>query len=77
MILFIDFKTAFDRVDHKTLMEKLEKAGVKKNTLNVVKLLYNSYHFTLPGDVPKKVNSGVAQGSLISPILYCWYVTTW
>ena len=74
MILFIDFKTAFDRVDHKTLMEKLERAGVKKNTLNVIKLLYNSYHFTLPGDIPKKVNSGVAQGSLISPILYCWYV---
>jgi len=39
MVLFIDFKTAFDRVDHKTLMEKLEKAGVGKNTLNVIKLL--------------------------------------
>jgi len=74
MILFIDFKTAFDRVSHKLLMEKLEKTGVKPDTLNVVKLLYNSYQFTLPGGAPKKVNSGVAQGSLISPILYCWYV---
>jgi len=37
-------------------------------------LLYNSYHFTLPGGTPNRVNSGVAQGSLVSPILYDWYV---
>jgi len=48
-ILFIDFKTAFDRVDHKQLMNKLEKTDLKHDTLNVIKLLYNSYHFTLPG----------------------------
>jgi hypothetical protein len=74
VILFIDFKAAFDRVDHSILFRKLEASGIKPRTLNIIKLLYNSYHFTLPGGSPNRVNSGVAQGSLISPILYDWYV---
>ena len=74
IILFIDFKAAFDRVDHNILFRKLEASGIKPRTLNIIKLLYNSYHFTLPGGAPNRVNSGVAQGSLISPILYDWYV---
>ena len=74
MILFLDFKAAFDRVDHSRLITKLELSGVEQRTINIVKLLYNSYHFTLPGGTPYKVNSGVAQGSLISPILYNLYI---
>jgi len=73
-ILFIDFKAAFDRVDHDTLFSKLARTGIKERTLNIMRLLYNSYHFTLPGDKPSKINSGVAQGSLISPLLYDWYI---
>jgi exonuclease III len=74
IVLFIDFKAAFDRVDHNILLRKLEVSGIKPRTLNIIRLLYNSYHFTLPGGSPNRVNSGVAQGSLISPILYDWYV---
>jgi len=74
IILFIDFKAAFDRVDHSILFRKLEASGIEPRTLSIIKLLYNSYHFTLPGGSPSRVNSGVAQGSLISPILYDWYV---
>ena len=74
LILFIDFKAAFDRVDHGRLLSKLEEAGVRRRTINIVKLLYNSYHFTLPGDSPHPVGSGVAQGSLISPLLYDLYI---
>jgi len=73
-ILFIDFKAAFDRVDHDILFKKLETSGVECRTINIVKLLYNSYNFTLPDGTPHKINSGVAQRSLISPILYDWYV---
>jgi hypothetical protein len=74
IVLFIDFKAAFDRVDHDILLRKLEASGVKPRTLNIIRLLYNSYHFTLPGGTPNRVNSGVAQGSLVSPILYDWYI---
>ena len=74
IILFIDFKAAFDRVDHNILLMKLETSGIKSRTLNIIRLLYNSYHFTLLGGTPNRVNSGVAQGSLISPILYDCYI---
>ena len=70
----MDFKAAFDRVDHVILLEKLKMAGVSTNTIEIVKLLYNSYHFVLPGCAPRKVNVGVAQGSLISPLLFNWYI---
>jgi len=73
-ILFVDFKAAFDRVNHTILFNKLVGSGVRDRTINILKILYNSYHFTLPGDAPQRVNTGVAQGSLISPLLYDWYV---
>jgi len=71
---FVDFKSAFDRVDHIILFDKLRGSGVSERTIGILKLLYNSYHFSFLGDKPRKVNSGVAQGSLVSPLLYDWYV---
>jgi Reverse transcriptase (RNA-dependent DNA polymerase) len=73
--IFVDFKSAFDKVDHTLLMERLKRdAGISESCLNIVRLLYNSYHFSVAGSAPLKVNSGVAQGSLISPILFAWYI---
>ena len=37
-------------------------------------MLYNSYHFSVGGSRPQRVKLGVAQGSLVSPLLYNWYV---
>lgn len=71
---FVDFKSAFDRVDHLRLFQKLQDSGVSSRTINILKLLYNSYHFSLLGDRPRRIKSGVAQGSLVSPLLYDWYV---
>jgi len=73
-VLLIDFKNAFDRINHTLLFQKLSDSGVSGRTVNIVKLLYNAYHFTLPGEVPHRIRSGVAQGSLISPILYNLYL---
>ena len=71
---FVDFKSAFDRVDHLRLFQKLQDTGVSTRTINILKMLYNSYHFSLLGDRPRRIKSGVAQGSLVSPLLYDWYV---
>jgi len=71
---FVDFKSAFDRVNHTLLFQKLLNTGVSARTINILKLLYNSYHFSLPEDQPRRIKSSVAQGSLISPLLYDWYV---
>jgi len=71
---FVDFKSAFDRVDHTLLFQKLLNTGISSRTVNILKLLYNSYHFSLPDDRPRRIKSGVTQGSLVSPLLYDWYV---
>jgi len=73
-ILFVDFKSAFDKVNHQILFRKLEGAGISERAINILRMLYNSCHFSLMGDAPRKVGSGVAQGSLVSPLLYNWYV---
>ena len=52
----------------------MENSGISTRTINILKLLYNSYHFSLLGDIPRRVRSGVAQGSLVSPLLYDWYI---
>ena len=74
LTLFIDFKSVFDKVDHRILFDKLGKSGISERTVNIIKLLYNSYYFSILESRPYKVNSGVAQGSLISPLLYDWYI---
>jgi len=71
---FVDFKSAFDRVNHTLLFQKLLDTGVSARTINILKLLYNSYHFSLLEDQPRRIKSGVAQGSLVSPLLFDWYV---
>ena len=58
--IFIDFKNAFDRVDHKILLERLHDTGISDSSVNIVKLLYNSYSFSIKGSKPLKINSGVA-----------------
>ena len=73
-VLFIDFKSAFDKVNHSILFTKLQAENISSRTLDILRVLYNSYHFTLPRDQPHKINSGVAQGSLVSPLLFDLYV---
>lgn len=73
-VLFIDFRAAFDKVDHETLLSKMSDYNISERTMNIVRMLYNNYHFTISGSSPHKINSGVAQGSLISPLLYDLYI---
>ena len=72
--LFIDFRSAFDKVDHNILLSKLSEAGISVNTVSMIKLLYNSYQFSVLESKPMRIKAGVAQGSLISPLLFDWYV---
>ena len=41
-LLFIDFKAAYDSVDHRILFKKLEKMRVREELINAIKLLYSS-----------------------------------
>ncbi len=59
--LFDYFKSAFDKVDHQILFKKLQGSAISQRTINIWRLLYNSYRFSLSeDDRPNKINSGVA-----------------
>jgi hypothetical protein len=74
-ILFIDFKQAFDSVDHKILFEKLLKFGYSEELVNTIKFLYSNYRlkFSETND-SINVNRGVCQGDLMSPMLFNLYI---
>jgi len=73
-VLFIDFRAAFDKIDHQIMFDKLRRSDISESTVNIIKLLYNAYHFSLLQSESSKINEGVAQGSLLSPLIYNWYV---
>ena len=43
----LDIEKAFDRVDQKILIDILDKTNLNKNTLNLIKLLFNHFAYTI------------------------------
>ena len=68
-ILFVDFKAAFDKVDHAILLNKMAGSGVRNRTINILKILYNSYHFKLLEITPRGEHRSYS-GITVSPLLY-------
>uniref|UniRef100_A0A1B6MQT2 Reverse transcriptase domain-containing protein n=1 Tax=Graphocephala atropunctata TaxID=36148 RepID=A0A1B6MQT2_9HEMI len=76
--LFLDIKKAFDTVDHKILLDKLHKCGVR----GIVHKWFGSYLIGRQQCVRIKsvysdmgeINSGVPQGSVLGAILFIIYV---
>ena len=74
MIISIDAKKAFDKIQHPFMIKILQKAGIEGTYLNIKKAIYDkpSANIILNGEILKAfpLNSGTRIGCSLSPLLF-------
>lgn len=77
-VLFIDFRKAFDSINHTILLQKLKAVGISGNLLSWIgSYLLNRNQFVQVNEEKSNTSSikfGVPQGSILGPKLFSLYV---
>ena len=77
-VLYLDFQKAFDRVDTRVLLRKLQKYGVRGRLLEWIREFLTNRRQAVLVDGEQScwewVISSVIQGSVLGPILFIFYV---
>ena len=77
-LMFLDFSKAFDCVNHKILYHKLELAGFKNKSLQILQSYFHKRRQKVvmndKESLTLDINVGVPQGSLIAPVLFLIYI---
>ena len=76
--IYLDFKKAFDTVNHNILLDKLSHYGVRRIEINWFKtyLTNTKQHITVRGQKSDNalIEFGVPQGSVLGPLLFLIYI---